>query len=87
MASTQSFKAKSRSHSAPKQRPEPGPKKKLSLNEMMESRNSLSGVKMQRSCSQVQEVISFKNAVMGNFNKSSDFGRAPERDCYVEGKW
>ncbi|XP_062010652.1 protein IQ-domain 26-like [Rosa rugosa] len=73
MASTQSFKAKLRSHSAPKQRPEPGTKKRLSLNELLESRNSLSGVKMQRSCSQVQEAINFKNAVMGKLDRSSDF--------------
>ncbi|XP_057447235.1 protein IQ-domain 26-like [Lotus japonicus] len=74
MASTQSFKAKLRSHSAPRQRPEPGPKKRLSLSEMMmESRNSLSGVRMQQrsSCSQVQEVTDFKNAVMGNLQKST----------------
>ncbi|XP_004288896.1 PREDICTED: protein IQ-DOMAIN 14-like [Fragaria vesca subsp. vesca] len=73
MSSTQSFKAKLRSHSAPKQRPEPGTKKRLSLNELLESRSSLSGVKMQRSCSQVQEVINFKNAVMGKLDRSSDF--------------
>lgn len=48
MANTQSFRAKLRSHSAPKQRPESGPKKKLSLNEIMASRTSFSGVKMQR---------------------------------------
>ncbi|XP_054785104.1 protein IQ-domain 26-like [Prosopis cineraria] len=54
MANTQSFKAKLRSHSAPKQRPEP--KKRLSLNEIMAARNSISSVRMQRSsCSQVQE--------------------------------
>ncbi|XP_057765032.1 protein IQ-domain 26-like [Salvia miltiorrhiza] len=75
MAKTQSFKAKVRSHSAPKQRPEGGPKRRLSLHEMMESRNSLSGVKMQRSCSQAQEAITFKNAVMGNLGRSSDFVR------------
>ncbi|KAB5574276.1 hypothetical protein DKX38_001470 [Salix brachista] len=55
MANTQSFKAKLRSHSAPKQRPEPGSKKRLSLNEIMASRNSISGVRMQRSCTQVDE--------------------------------
>ncbi|OMO58347.1 IQ motif, EF-hand binding site [Corchorus olitorius] len=75
MANTQSFKAKLRSHSAPKQRPEPGPKKRLSLNEMMESRTSLSGVRMQRSCSQVQEAINFKNAVMGKLDRSSELQR------------
>ncbi|KAL6335717.1 hypothetical protein AAG906_039480 [Vitis piasezkii] len=60
MANTQSFKAKLRSHSAPKQRPEPGPKRRFSLNEIMASRTSLSGVRMQRSCSQVQEALNFK---------------------------
>ncbi|KAK4727644.1 hypothetical protein R3W88_032561 [Solanum pinnatisectum] len=76
MAKTQSFKAKSRSHSAPKQRPELGPKvKKMSLNEMMESRVSLSGVKMQRSCSQAQEKINinFKNVVMSKLGNTSEF--------------
>lgn len=58
MANTQSFRAKLRSYSAPKQRPETGPKKRLSLNELMAARNSLSGVRMQRSsCSQVQEDL------------------------------
>ncbi|KNA21227.1 hypothetical protein SOVF_044900 [Spinacia oleracea] len=76
MANTQSFRAKVRSQSAPKQRPEAGyPKKKVSLNEMMESRNSLSGIKMQRSCSQVQEAISFKNAVMGKLGRSYELRR------------
>ncbi|KAI3759718.1 hypothetical protein L6452_07731 [Arctium lappa] len=57
MASTQSSKAKLRSHSAPKQRPEPGPKKRLSLNEIVASRYSLSGLKMQKSCTQVQAAF------------------------------
>ncbi|RDX61585.1 Protein IQ-DOMAIN 31 [Mucuna pruriens] len=80
MASTQSFKAKLRSHSAPKQRPDPGPKKRLSLNEMMESRSSLSEARMQRSCSQIQEAINFKNAVMSKLQKSTEFGRETQRD-------
>ncbi|KAK4267397.1 hypothetical protein QN277_024183 [Acacia crassicarpa] len=54
MANTKSFRAKVRSQSAPKQRPEP--KKRLSLNEIMAARSSISSVRMQRSsCSQVQE--------------------------------
>ncbi|CAN4094431.1 unnamed protein product [Withania somnifera] len=75
MAKTQSFKAKLRSHSAPKQRPEfSGHKvKKVSLNEMMESRASLSGIKMQRSCSQAQDKINFKNVVMGKIGNSTEF--------------
>ncbi|XP_052198531.1 protein IQ-domain 26-like [Diospyros lotus] len=89
MANTQSFKAKLRSQSAPKQRPDAGSsKKRLSLNEMMESRrNSLSGVRMQRSCSRAQEVINFKNAVMGNLNRSSEFSREKERDFGLPRKW
>lgn len=79
MSNTQSFRAKVRSQSAPKQRPEPGSKKRVSLNEMMESRNSLSGVRMQRSCSQVQEAINFKNAVMGKLDRSYEFVRDPEK--------
>ncbi|KAA8540344.1 hypothetical protein F0562_024737 [Nyssa sinensis] len=59
MANTQSFRAKLRPHSAPKQRPEPGPKKRLSLNELMASRTSLSGVGMQRSCYKVQEALNY----------------------------
>ncbi|XP_022756448.1 protein IQ-DOMAIN 14-like [Durio zibethinus] len=85
MANTQSFKAKLRSQSAPKQRLEQGPKKRLSLYEMMESRSSLSGVRMQTSCSQVQESINFKNAVMRKLDRSSEFGRDPERN-YLQRK-
>ncbi|KAL3655527.1 IQ-domain [Castilleja foliolosa] len=54
MANTQSFRAKLRSHSAPKQRPGVGPNKRLSLNEIMASRASFSGVRMQRASSQVE---------------------------------
>ncbi|CAN4098481.1 unnamed protein product [Withania somnifera] len=59
MCNTQSFRAKLRSQSAPKQRPEPGPKKRLSLNEIMASRTSFSGVRIPKSCSQVQEEYCF----------------------------
>ncbi|XP_050231085.1 protein IQ-domain 26-like [Mercurialis annua] len=56
MSNTKSFKAKLRCHSAPKQRPEAGPpRKRLSLNEIMAARNSISSVKMQRSYSQFDE--------------------------------
>ncbi|KAL3618264.1 Protein of unknown function (DUF4005) [Castilleja foliolosa] len=55
MANTQSFRAKLRSHSAPRQRPGVGPKKRLSLDEIMASRSNFSGVRMQRSCSQVEK--------------------------------
>ncbi|KAL2462609.1 IQ-domain 26 [Forsythia ovata] len=59
MANTQSFKAKLRSLSAPKQRPETGLKRRLSLNEIMASRTSFSGVRMQQPCTQVQEDLGF----------------------------
>ncbi|XP_027343208.1 protein IQ-DOMAIN 14-like [Abrus precatorius] len=87
MANTQSFKAKLRSHSAPKQRPDPGPKKRLSLNEMMESRSSLSGLRMQRSCSQIQEAINFKNAVMSKLDKSTELGRETDKSFYNQRRW
>ncbi|XP_044463392.1 protein IQ-domain 26-like [Mangifera indica] len=86
MANTKSFKAKLRSHSAPRQRPEQGPKRRISLNEMMESRSSLSDVRMQRSCSQVQEAISFKNAVISKLERSAEFSRESERN-YVQRRW
>ncbi|PIN21020.1 hypothetical protein CDL12_06292 [Handroanthus impetiginosus] len=65
MVKTQSFKAKLRSQSAPKQRPDTGPTR----------RNSMNGVRMHKSCSQAQEAVSFKNAIVGNLGRSSDFGR------------
>lgn len=84
MANTQSFRAKLRSHSAPKQRPEP--KRRVLLNELMECRSSLSGVRMQRSCSQVQEAINFKNAVMGKLEKSAESGRGRDSN-YWQRRW
>ncbi|KAE8669835.1 hypothetical protein F3Y22_tig00112216pilonHSYRG00052 [Hibiscus syriacus] len=57
MTNTQSFKAKLRSYSAPKQRPESGAKKRLSLDEIMAARNSMSGVRMNKSCYQVHECL------------------------------
>ncbi|XVF86715.1 hypothetical protein PTKIN_Ptkin18bG0064100 [Pterospermum kingtungense] len=59
MANTQSFQAKLRSYSAPKRRPEPGAKKRLSLHEIMASRNSISGVRMNKSYYQAQETLGF----------------------------
>ncbi|KAL5728984.1 IQ-domain [Ranunculus cassubicifolius] len=87
MSNTQSFRAKVRSHSAPKQRPEPLPKKRLSLSEMVESRASLSGVRMQRSCSQAQEAISFKNAVMCKLDRSSEYVVKEAESDYLQRRW
>ncbi|KAI3967435.1 hypothetical protein MKX01_012245 [Papaver californicum] len=86
MANTQSFKAKVRSYSAPKQRADTGSRKRLSLSEIAESRASLSGVRMQRSCSQAQEAISFKKAVMGKLDRSTEFACDIERE-YFQRRW
>ncbi|RRT52812.1 hypothetical protein B296_00050252 [Ensete ventricosum] len=73
IASTQSFEAKSRSQSAPKQRPEPSAtRKRLPLSQVMvESRASLSGSMMQRSCTRVQEAFNFKTAAVGRLDRES----------------
>ncbi|XP_047940195.1 protein IQ-domain 26-like isoform X2 [Salvia hispanica] len=55
MTKTQSFRAKLRSQSAPKQRPEPGPRRWMLLNEIVGSRSSFTGVRMQGSCIKVEE--------------------------------
>ncbi|KAK4765216.1 hypothetical protein SAY86_026306 [Trapa natans] len=63
MSNTQSFSAKLRSHSAPRQRPgaEPiiGTKKRLTLNEIMAARNSISSVRMQQGSQLLHEVVNF----------------------------
>lgn len=57
MANTQSFKAKSRSLSAPKQRPDEGSKKRLTLSEIIAARNSVSAIRMHRSYSQFEDIF------------------------------
>ncbi|XP_073285268.1 protein IQ-domain 26-like [Primulina huaijiensis] len=59
MENTQSFTAKLRSQSAPKHRPEYDLKKRLSLNDIMASRSSFSGVRMQKPFPRVQEDFEF----------------------------
>lgn len=89
MANTQSFEAKVRSQSAPKLRPEPaGPTKRLPLSEvMMESRASLSGIGMRRSCTQVREAFNFKNAVVDRLDRSLELARDAEKEFYLQRKW
>ncbi|KAL3625424.1 hypothetical protein CASFOL_030878 [Castilleja foliolosa] len=69
----ESFKAKQRSQSAPKQRPERGPIRRLSLHELMESRNSLTGVRMSKLSSRAQEAMNFKNTVIRKIDRSPNF--------------
>ncbi|XP_074312494.1 protein IQ-domain 26-like [Silene latifolia] len=61
MGDTKSFRAKLRSQSAPKQRPADRPRKGISLDELMAARNSVSGgvLRMQRSCSHLQESLNY----------------------------
>ncbi|WOL00724.1 hypothetical protein Cni_G09437 [Canna indica] len=84
MAKTQSFEAKLRSQSAPKQRPEPaGTRKRMPLSEVaVESMAAGFGrAGMQRSSSRAQEeAFSFKNAVVGKLDRSSEF-------YYLQRKW
>ncbi|OIW03792.1 hypothetical protein TanjilG_30068 [Lupinus angustifolius] len=61
MANTQSSKAKLRSHSAPRQRPEH--KKRLSVNETIAARNSISSVRM-HSNPQTEEYSILKKVVL-----------------------
>ncbi|XP_019196377.1 PREDICTED: protein IQ-DOMAIN 14-like [Ipomoea nil] len=59
MEKTESFRAKQRSVSAPKQRPPEAGRRRVSLGDIMASRSSSSGGRMQRSCSQVQKHHAF----------------------------
>ncbi|KAK3439081.1 hypothetical protein EUGRSUZ_C03723 [Eucalyptus grandis] len=80
MAITESSAAKLRSQSAPKQRPELGSKRRLSLHDAAAgSRSSLSEARMQRACSRAQEVISFKNAILGKLARPSEFGKEADK--------
>uniref|UniRef100_A0A0E0KZC4 DUF4005 domain-containing protein n=1 Tax=Oryza punctata TaxID=4537 RepID=A0A0E0KZC4_ORYPU len=91
MSNTQSFEAKVRSQSAPKQRPETGGgggRKRVPLSEVVvvESRASLSGVGMQRSCNRVQEAFNFKTAVVGRLDRSSESGENYQQ-AFLQRRW
>jgi hypothetical protein len=94
MSSTQSSEAKTnRSKSAPKQRPDEsaggGARKRVPLSEVVltESRASLSGVNMQRSCNRAvqQEAFDFRKAVVSRFERSAADGR--DRDVFLQRRW
>ncbi|KAE8767525.1 protein IQ-DOMAIN 14-like [Hordeum vulgare] len=94
MSSTQSFEAKVRSHSAPKQRPEPPAaastnRKRVPLSEVVvvESRASLSGVGMQRSCNRVEEAFNFKTAVVGRLDRQSTGAIENDRQAFLQRRW
>ncbi|KAK1313812.1 Protein IQ-DOMAIN 31 [Acorus calamus] len=85
MANTQSFNAKLRSQSAPRQRPDsPGSiaKKRLSLSELVESKAGLGGVRMRKSCSHAQEAFGLGDAVAGRLDRSVELVREGERDYF-----
>ncbi|KAM3401413.1 hypothetical protein ACQJBY_005889 [Aegilops geniculata] len=90
MSSTQSFEAKVRSHSAPKQRPEPPTnRKRVPLSEVVvvESRASLSGIGMQRSCNRVEEAFNFKTAVVGRLDRPSTGSVENDRQAFLQRRW
>ncbi|CAL9115113.1 protein IQ-domain 26-like [Musa acuminata AAA Group] len=89
MASTESFEAKLRSQSAPKQRPDPaGTRKRLPLSEAtVESMAALSGVGFQRPCSRAQEDFNFRSAVVGKIDQSSELRTEAEEEFYLPRKW
>lgn len=98
MSSTQSFEAKTRSHSAPKQRPEPPPangrRQRVPLSEVVvveSSRASLSGaVGMQRSCNRAsttqQEAFNFKTAVVGRLDHHRS-SVENDRQAFLQRRW
>ncbi|CAN6326917.1 unnamed protein product [Urochloa humidicola] len=96
MSSTQASEAKSRSQSAPKQRPElacGGARKRVPLSEVVvveSSRASLSGVVgMQRGCgARAQEAFSFKSAVVGRIDRTLEVaGVENDRLAYLQRRW
>ncbi|VFQ87828.1 unnamed protein product [Cuscuta campestris] len=73
MADTEAFRAKSRSHSAPKQRPDP---KRRAPQMMTEARASVSWparVKMSSSWSDSRELVNLKSAVIAKLDRSIGF--------------
>ncbi|CAL4952090.1 unnamed protein product [Urochloa decumbens] len=95
MSSTQSSEAKTRSQSAPKQRPEQQqPRKRVPLSEVVlqESRASLSGgvvaMAHHKPCGgggAAQEAFDFRAAVMSRFERAAAADR--ERDVFLQRRW
>ena len=99
MSSTQSSEAKSRSQSAPKQRPEKQqPRKRVPLSEVvLEACPSLSGVGMAQkpcnnsnNCAAAQEAFDFRAAVVSRFERPPDAAAAAERErdaFFLQRRW
>ncbi|XP_065019564.1 protein IQ-domain 26-like [Musa acuminata AAA Group] len=86
MANTQSSKAKVRSQGAPRHPPESAEtRKRQPLGEVnLEARANFGGIGMHKPRSQIQEAaFSFKRAVIGRLDRSSEPGKEAEREVYL----
>ncbi|URE31963.1 IQ calmodulin-binding motif family protein [Musa troglodytarum] len=89
MANTQSSKAKVRSQGAPRHPPESAEsRKRQPLGEVnLEASANFGGTGMHKPRSQVQEAFSFKRAVIGRLDRSSEPGKEAEREVYLRRMW
>ncbi|CAL9108619.1 unnamed protein product [Musa acuminata var. zebrina] len=86
MANTQSSKAKVRSQGAPRHPPESAEtRKRQPLGEVnLEARANFGGIGMPKPRSQVQDAaFSFKRAVIGRLDRSSEPGKEADREVYL----
>ena len=54
---------------------------------VVESRASLSGVGMQRSCNRVEEAFNFKTAVVGRLDRPSTGAVENDRQAFLQRRW
>ncbi|RWW51590.1 hypothetical protein BHE74_00042072 [Ensete ventricosum] len=89
MANTKSSKAKVRSQGAPRHPPDSAEtRKRQPLGEVnLEARANIGGIGMHKPRSQVQEAFSFKRAVIGRLDRSSEPGKEVEREVYLQRMW